>query len=98
MMNTDKVIDFINVNRDRYLERAEGPARDPQYQRAARACARREALRRMVRRRDGPRSACRTSVSSTRRATPSSTATGSARRTRPRSCSTATTTCSRSIP
>ena len=33
----DKVIDFINVNRDRYLDELKAPARDSEHQRAARA-------------------------------------------------------------
>ena len=32
----DKVIDFINVNREKYLEELKGAAGDPKHQRASR--------------------------------------------------------------
>ena len=57
----DKVIDFINVNREKASRGAEGAARDSEHQRAAAARRRRQAVRRVVRRRDGGASACRTS-------------------------------------
>ena len=50
----DNVIDFINVNRDRYLEELKALLAIPEHQRAARARGRRDPLRRMVRRRDAP--------------------------------------------
>ena len=48
----DNVIDFINVNRERYLDELKALLAIPEHQRAARARRRREALRRVVRRRD----------------------------------------------
>ena len=49
----DKIVDFINVNRDRYVDAAEGIPRHPEHQRAAAARRRRAALRRV----DGGRDA-----------------------------------------
>ena len=43
----DKIVDFINVNRDRYVEELKRIPRNPQHQRAATARGRCPALRRM---------------------------------------------------
>ena len=93
----NNVIDFINTNRDRYVDELKDYLAIPEHQRAA--AARRPTCAAAP---SGPptrcaASACRTSADRDARATRSSTATGSARRARRRSCSTATTTCSRSI-
>ena len=46
----DKVVDFINVNRDRYVDELKEYLGHPQHQRAAAAHRRRSQLRRMDRR------------------------------------------------
>ena len=97
MDNTDKVIDFINVNRDRYLEELKAllaipsisalPEHAGDVKRCAEWCA--DEMR--------PHRTAERPPDRRRRAIRSSTATGSARRSARRFSSTATTTCSRSI-
>ena len=93
----DNVIDFINVNRDRYVDELKHVPRDPEHQRAARARGRRRALRRM----DAPTRCARIGMQNVRLIeTPGNPvvygdwlgAPGA-----PTISSTATTTCSRSI-
>ena len=49
----NNVIDFINTNRDRYIDELEGLPRDSQHQRAARACGDVRRVRRMDKGRNG---------------------------------------------
>ena len=94
----NNVIDFINTNRDRYVDELKALPRHPQHQRAAAARRRRARVRRV----DAP-TRCGASACRTCRLIDTPGIPGRLRRlarrarARRRSCSTATTTCSRSI-
>ena len=93
----DNIVDFINVNRDRYIDELKqylaipSISALPEHKGDVRQCAE------WTRDEMTPHRPAERAGSKRRPAIPSSTANGSAPRARRRSCSTATTTCSRSI-
>ena len=92
----NQIIDFINANRDRYIDELKGYLAIPSISALPEAQGRRSQLRRVDRRRNAPHRPAELRLEETP-GHPSSTASGWARRARRRCCSTATTTCSRSI-
>ena len=92
----DKIVDFINANRDRYIDELKQYLAIPSISALPEHAGDVRALRRVDGRRDAPHRPAERAARSRRPAIRSSTATGWARRARRRSCSTATTTCSRS--